>query len=364
MSQERVEEASAVNTVHQGGRESRGTPHAAATQARGRAIDFRAGRTAFGPGRSACPGEQGLVGNMRLTVPLNALRAFEAAARHLSIKAAAAEIGVTPSAVSHQLRLLEETLGVDLMRRAGPRLELTEAGRTLSPDLTAGFARIVSAVGTVTAERRVGPLRLSILPTFAVHWLSPRLATYPFSRPGHELLITSSQTVVDLNAGAADAAVRHGAGGWPGLVSDLLFAETVGLLGRPSLRSGEEADLRAAIGRSNLFLSEHRRAHFDRWNASLPGGPVAPAAITIVDSVGLGLQAVIDGAGVTLAGTEIVECDLAAGRLALLFEHRIPAEAGYYLVYPDALARDRRVRNLRSWLLDQVARSGDPCACH
>lgn len=304
-------------------------------------------------------GGRGLAGNMRLTMPLNALRAFEAAARHLSIKEAAAEIGVTPSAVSHQLRILEEVLGVDLMRRAGPRLELTEAGRALSPDLTAGFARIASAVGTLAAERRVGPLRLSMLPTFAVHWLSPRLASYPFARTGFELLITTSQTVVDLNAGAADAAVRHGAGAWPGLVSDLLFEDNVGLLGRPHLRGSGDEELRAAIGRSNLFLSEHRRAHFDRWNASLPGGPVSPAAITIVDSVSLGLQAAIDGAGVTLAGTEIVERDLATGRLALLFDHRIPAGAGYYLVYPEALARDRRVRNLRSWLLAQVEQAGD-----
>lgn len=303
-------------------------------------------------------GGVGVGDHMRLTVPLNALRAFEAAARHLSIKEAAAEIGVTPSAVSHQLRILEEMLGVDLMRRSGPRLELTEAGRALSPDLTAGFARISAAVGTLTAERRVGPLRLSILPTFAVHWLSPRLATYPFARAGFELAITTSQSVVDLNAGVADAAVRHGAGGWPGLVSDLLFEDNVGLLGCPDLSRGSEADLRAVIGRSNLFLSEHRRAHFDRWNASLPGGPVTPGAITVVDSVGLGLQAAINGAGVTLAGTEIVASDLASGRLALLFDHRIPAGAGYYLVYPEALARDRRVRNLRSWLLAQVEQAG------
>lgn len=300
---------------------------------------------------------------MRLTVPLNALRAFEAAARHLSIKEAAAEIGVTPSAVSHQLRILEDALGVELMRRTGPRLELTEAGRALSPDLTAGFSRIISAVGALTTERRVGPLRLSILPTFAVHWLSPRLAAYPFARNGFELLITTSQTVVDLNAGVADAAVRHGAGSWPGVVSDLLFEETVGLLGRPQLRGGGDDALREVIAQSNLFLSQHRRDHFDRWNATLPGGPVSPAAITMVDSVGLGLQAAIDGAGVTLAGAEIVECDLASGRLALLFDHRITAGAGYYLVYPDALARDRRVRNLRTWLLAQVERTGDPCAC-
>ena len=157
-----------------------------------------------------------MTGTMRLSVPLNALRAFEAAARHMSIKDAAEEIGVTPSAVSHQLRILEDLLGVELMRRVGPRLELTETGRLLSPDLSVGFTRIIQAVATVKQERKLGPLRLSMLPTFAVHWLSPRMASYPFARSGFELLISTTQTAVDLGAGVADAAVRHGSGQWPG----------------------------------------------------------------------------------------------------------------------------------------------------
>lgn len=294
----------------------------------------------------------------RLSVPLNALRAFEAAARHLSIKEAASEIGVTPSAVSHQVRLLEEMLGMELMRRVGSRLELTEAGKALAPELTAGFARIIEAVGALTAERKLGPLRLSILPTFAVHWLSPRLASYPFARTGFELVMTTSQAVVDLNAGVADAAVRYGKGKWPGLIADLLFEENVTLLASPEWGALDEAELRNRITGTNLFLSHHRRENFDDWNATLPGGPIKPAAVTFVDSVGLGLKAAMDGAGVTLAGIEIAGTDLAAGRIAPLFGHRIAAEGGYYLVYPPALERDRRIRNLRSWMLAEVAKVG------
>lgn len=294
---------------------------------------------------------------MRLNVPLNALRAFEAAARHLSIKAAAGEIGVTPSAVSHQLRTLEDALGVDLMRRAGPRLELTETGRQLAQELTAGFTRIITAVGSLKQERKVGPLRLSILPTFANHWLSPRLAGYPFARAGFELLISTTQTAVDLGAGEADAAVRHGKGVWPGVVAELLFEETVALLGVPRLAEGDEAQVRAAVSRANLFLSEHRKVNFERWNASLPGGPITPSAITIVDSAGLGLKAAMDGAGITLAGLEMAECDLAAGRLTRLLPHRLPDNGGYYLCYPQALERDHRVRNLRGWLMAEAQKS-------
>lgn len=296
----------------------------------------------------------------RLSVPLNALRAFEAAARHLSIKEAAAEIGVTPSAVSHQVRALEDLLGVALLRRAGPRLELTETGRALSPQLSTGFARIAEAVTAVTAQRRVGPLRVSILPTFATHWLSPRLASYPFARPGCGLVISTTQDVVDLAAGVADVGVRQGAGAWADLRADLLFEETVALFAHPRARAVDEPALRRAVGGANFFLPQRLQAAFERWNATLPGGPVVPGRVTVVDTAGLGLKAAMDGAGITLAGREIAERDLAARRLVALFDHAVPAGLGYYLVYPPALERDRRVRNLRDWMLQQAEAVGLP----
>ncbi|MAB00823.1 MAG: LysR family transcriptional regulator [Stappia sp.] len=289
----------------------------------------------------------------RLNVPLNALRAFEAAGRHVSIKKAAGELGVTPSAVSHQVRQLEDSLGVDLLRRIGSRLELTEAGGKLLPGLSSGFREIASSVAETTGERKSGPLRLSMLATFAVHWLSPRLAEYPFDRAGFELLISTSQTAVDLSAGAADAGIRHGSGSWPGLKADLLFEESVTLFAAPSLIGGR--DPRAVVARANLFLSQHRVRNWDEWNGSLPDGPVSPANVTMVDSAGLGLRAAIDGVGITLAGREIARTDVTAGRLVPLFEHATPGSGGYWLVYPDPLARDRRIQNLRDWILREVA---------
>ncbi len=292
----------------------------------------------------------------RLPVPLAALRAFEAVVRLGSVKAAAGELGVTPSAVSHQIRQLEEGLGLALLRRTGGRIEPTEAGAALAPELTAGFSRILAAVGGLKAERRTGPLRLSLLPTFAVHWLSPRLVSWPFARAGFELLISTSQVAVDLAAGAADVAVRHGGGLWGDLVADLLFEETVTLLARPGLLPADPLACRAAIGRSTLFLSRHRQENFARWNASLPGGPITPGAVATVDSAGLGLKMAIDGAGLTLAGREIAGRDVADGRLVPVFDHHVPGGGGYYLVAPPALARDRRVRNLRAWLLAEAGR--------
>ncbi|MGM0586377.1 MAG: LysR substrate-binding domain-containing protein [Pseudomonadota bacterium] len=289
----------------------------------------------------------------RLNVPLNALRAFEATARLLSVKDAAWELGVTPSAVSHHLKALEEALGVDLMRRSGGHLELTETGRRLATPLTEGFRSIVGAVSNVMEERKSGALRLTMLPTFAVHWLSPRLARYPFERAGFELLISTTQAAVDLSAGDADAGIRHGAGQWEGLGADLLFEETVTLFASPSLADGE--DPRTIVERCNLFLSQHRARDWANWNASLPGGPVTPAAVTTVGSTGLGLRAAADGAGITLAGREIAQADIEVRRLTPLFDHNIEAGAGYWLVYPESLARDRRIRNLRAWLLEEAA---------
>ncbi|WP_094463061.1 LysR substrate-binding domain-containing protein [Pannonibacter phragmitetus] len=291
-------------------------------------------------------------GPVRLPVPLNALRAFEAAARHLSVKGAAAEIGVTPSAVSHQIRLLEDSLGVELLRRTGARLELTQAGRTLTPGLSAGFRQIAESVGGLQTGRKLGPLRLSLPPGFAAHWLLPRLAAYPAARPGFELELQTTQEVADLAAGSADAAVRHGKGHWTGTVSEHLFDETLTLLGQGT--AGEDA--RALVSRSTLFISGHRHEGFARWNASLPGGPVQPAAIITVDSTSLSLKAALDGTGITFAGPELAAEDIAAGRLSLIFAHRVAAEAGYYLCHPPALERDRRIRNLRTWLL---AETGD-----
>lgn len=296
----------------------------------------------------------------RLNLPLNALRAFEAAGRHLSIKDAAFELGVTPSAVSHQLKALEDALGVDLMRRTGTRLELTQYGQRLSPALTQGLMVISTAVNDIKDDRRAGPLRLSMLPTFAIHWLSPRLIGYPFEQPGFELLISSSQTAVDLAAGEADVGIRHGKGVWPGLRADLLFRESVTLLASPDLPGIDQP--RTLVEKSNLFLSQHRLDNWDDWNRTLPDGPLQPAAVTMVDSAGLGLKAALDGAGLTLAGWEIASADIEAGRLVSLFDHRTEAGAGYWLVYPEALARDRRVRNLRDWLLT-AAGSRSEAAC-
>ncbi|SFL95205.1 LysR substrate-binding domain-containing protein [Marinobacter zhejiangensis] len=290
---------------------------------------------------------------MRIPVPLNALRAFEAASRHLSIKGAAEELGVTPSAVSHQIRSLEDTLGVELLRRVGAGLQMTEAGRQLAPSLNQGFQRIAEGVAQMRDQRQSGPLRLNMLPAFATNWLSPRLHRYPFEREGFSLDISTTQDDVDLAAGAADAGIWYGTGQWPGLNAELLFEAQIDLYAKPGFATGSHAERVARIQSANLFISRHC-LNWRQWLHNLPGGPVEPGMITTVDSGGLTLQAAADGVGVTIAVCELAHSAVRAERLESVFNNPVNDGAGFYLVYPDGLREDRRLELLRKWLHSQV----------
>ncbi|PBZ53626.1 LysR family transcriptional regulator [Pseudomonas aeruginosa] len=293
---------------------------------------------------------------MRIPVPLNALRAFEAAARHLSIKDAALELAVTPSAVSHQLRILEDMLGVELLRRIGTRLELTDAGRRLAPDLNQGFALIAEGVGALREERRDGPLRVNMLPAFATNWLAPRLNLYPFKRRGFSIQISTTQDNVDLAAGVADVGIWYGKGQpWSGMQADFLFEVTIDLYSRPGYVTGSHRERIKQISKANLFVSRHCPA-WRRWMEGLPDGPLKPAVITQVDSSGLTIQAAADGAGVSIAVCELAENTVREGRLESVFNHPVDAGIGFWLVYPEALREDRRLDNFRGWLRDQISK--------
>jgi LysR family transcriptional regulator, glycine cleavage system transcriptional activator len=139
------------------------------------------------------------------------------------------------------------------------------------------------------------------------------------------------------------------------LQADLLFEETVSLFGAPPLAKDDPDEMRAQISGMTLFLSQYRKENYARWNATLPGGPIRPAAVMMVDSAGLALRAAMDGAGVALAGVEIAAFDVGAGRLKQPFPHWAHTGGGYFLVYPEALARDRRVRNLSRWMVEASA---------
>ncbi len=181
--------------------------------------------------------------------PLNPLRAFEAAGRHLSLTRAARELHVTAAAVSHQVRGLEDYLGVKLFRRVGNSLLLTDAGQACLPGLGEGFDRLASAIERLKEHDARGPLHVSVAPAFASKWLVPRLERFDSAHRDIDVRISASLEVVDLDRDGFDAAIRLGRGSYPGLEVHELFAESVVPMCRTDLIEGPHplgtpADLR------------------------------------------------------------------------------------------------------------------------
>lgn len=282
----------------------------------------------------------------RPSIPLNALRAFEAAARHQSVKTAARELNVSASAVSHQIRQLEGQLGVALFVRDGRGVKITAEGEALLPRLIEGFALIEAALDDHHGRRTQGPLRLSVLEIFAHWWLLPRLSSYPLARRGFELEIEASQQVVSFDTENVDAAVRIGTGQWPGVECDHLFDERLGVYGLPDID----------LGAAPIFVSRLRQQEWRDWCAADRPPVAVSAPIVLVETMSLALKAALDGAGLCLAGDCFAERDVLTGRLRRFDEASQPSErGGYWLVYPHRGRRDLRLQNFRAWLLDQVA---------
>ncbi len=292
--------------------------------------------------------------------PLNALRAFEAAGRHLSFTKAADELHVTPGAISQQVKLLEDYLGVALFRRMNRALLLTEAGQACLPGLRDGFARLVEAVEGARRQDRYRPLTVSAAPSFAGKWLVPRLDRFRQAHPGIDVRVDASHRLVDFKREDVDVGVRYGLGKYPGLQVDRLLTEEVSPVCSPALLRGSHP-LRAPPD-----LHFHTLLHVD-WGAHFESWPdwsmwLATVGVREVDAArgprftqtGLAIQAAIEGHGVALAGSVLVDQDLAAGRLVKPFAQSMPVAFAYYLVCPKATAKQARVAAFRRWMLAEA----------
>lgn len=281
----------------------------------------------------------------KAALPLHGLRMFEAVARHRSIKSAALELGVTPSAVSHQIAQLEERLDIRLFSRDGRSLALTREGRALLPKLSSGLDLIAEAVSDLEGTTTAGPLRISALETFALYWLMPRLRHFPAEDGKFSLTVSATQRVVGFEVENVDVAIRLGAGAWKNLEADELFADRLGLFVHPQ-HSGQRPDA--------IFLSAHRRADWNEWRRRF-GSALAETSIVEVGSSSLAIKAASDGAGLCLASEDLVHSEVADGRLVPASEDRLrSAHGSYWLVYPRLKLRDPRVRHFREWMLGEA----------
>ena len=295
--------------------------------------------------------------------PLNALRAFEAAGRYLSVSRAADELCVTAAAVSHQVKTLEKYLGVRLFRRSGNSLFLTDAGQAFLPGLRTGFAELERAMDALREHDLRGALVLSVAPVFATKWLIPRLDGFHAAHPDIDVRISATLELADFERDGIDAAVRVGRGRYPGFASHRLFGESVVPMCSPVLLEGEHRLL------SPQDLRHHVLLHFD-WPAHEQVTPdwgtwLKAAAVKGVDATrgprftqaDYAMQAAIEGAGVVLGWRSLAQVDIDSGRLTIPFDLPLQMDVAFYLVYPEASAERPKLARFREWLLGQTAPS-------
>jgi LysR family glycine cleavage system transcriptional activator len=294
---------------------------------------------------------------------LNALRAFEAAARHLSFTRAAAELNVTQTAISHQIKGLEEHLGVQLFRRLPRGLVLTEEAQRYAPALRTAFEQIAAATEQLCASGAGGALMLSTVPSFAAKWLVPRLGRFRAAHPEIDLRISASLRLVDFAREDFDVAVRMGRGNYPGLRVDPLFGEVMFPVCSPRLLAGPKplstpADLRhhVLLHDVDVFASAFSSVP-QAWRLWLERAGVHDIDVErgpVFEDSAMLLDAAIEGQGVALGRSALVAADLAAGRLVKPFDISLPFELTHYLVCPEATADRPRIAAFRAWLLAEA----------
>ncbi|MEQ8667476.1 MAG: transcriptional regulator GcvA [Rhodospirillales bacterium] len=294
--------------------------------------------------------------------PLNGLRAFEAAARHLSFTRAAEELNVTQAAISHQIRGLEEQLDTTLFKRVGRGLQLSEAGQTLFPAIRDGLDAMAAGVQRIARDDEQGALTLTTFASIASAWLVQRLGGFRRQHPEIDVRLTLGDRLVDFRTEDVDLAIRYGRGKWDGTEAVFLMSEEIYPVISPDLLASgpplvEPADLlryRDAYPLLHDVMPEDWSMWFESVgirNADINHGYEIEYSHLIA-------QAAMAGEGVALGRSVLVGDALASGRLVRLFDHALPAEFGYWLVAPPQTWRRPKVRAFRDWILEECARTG------
>jgi len=292
---------------------------------------------------------------LRRLPSLNALKAFEAAARHGSFTKAAEELFVTQGAVSHQVKALETELGLKLFNRERQRLIITEAGRTYLEVVRDAFDRVAAGTDRLLQLQKSGVLNVTTSPNFAAKWLVHRLGGFVEAHPDIDLRVSASLQHVDFARDDFDMAIRHGDGHWPGLDVTRLCAEELFpvcspkfLRGRNALRSPED------LKRCTLLHVDDRR-NWARWLEVAKVGSADADRGPLFNQASMAIDAAVDGQGVALARTALAAWDLRAGRLVRPFALALPAPYAYWIVCPKPTADLPKISTFRAWLLAEAA---------
>ncbi len=284
--------------------------------------------------------------------PMAALRAFEATIRAGSVTKASQELSVTNAAISQQLRILEDHLGIALLDRSGRKMEPTKAGRMLGNELITAFQKMRDGIRFVRNEVTSMPLRISTTPSFAANWLVPRLHSFAKKNPNIELTITGQCSLVDLEGGGFDAAIRFGTKPPEEMESFLVVPTKLGVIGAPSL-VGENPDLTPEDLFRFTWLLEPNKEILMRWLTDLGLDPESHRNRLTIEGA-MHYSALLAGQGVSLMGIELARQDTKSGRLKVLFDNIDNREGtGYYLAWLPRFERPA-LRQFAKWLASEV----------
>ena len=298
---------------------------------------------------------------MKRLPPLKSLRAFEAAARHLSLSKAAEELFVTPGAISQQVKLLEQFLSVQLFERRHRQIVLTDAGKMLHPGISAAFDQILVSLSTVEKFDQSRPLTVSSAPSFASKWLVPRLHRFNRKHQDIDVRFDTSTDLVDLIHGDIEVGIRFGSGKYPDLVADFLMCQEVYPVCSPDMIDP------AHPLKTPADLVHYPLLHYDypQNDTSWPDWQMWLAAAGVNNvpfnrgprfvQVDMLMAATTNGHGVALAGSVSAEDDIRSGRLIKVFNLTFPLSFSYYIVCHESRLADPRVKAFRQWLLDDIS---------
>lgn len=288
--------------------------------------------------------------------PLNALRVFDSAARHLSFTKAAEELFVTQAAVSHQIKTLEEFLGLKLFRRRNRSLLLTEEGQSYYLDIKEIFSSINEATRKLLARSAKGALTVSLSPSFAIQWLVPRLSGFNQAYPGIDVRIQAVDREEDKLADDVDVAIFYGRGNWTGLRTDRLYAEYLIPVCAPSLLTGEKPLKTPSDLIYHTLLHDTSRRDWQAYvrqleiqnQINVQQGPIFSHSSMVI-------QAAVHGQGVALVNHVMARSEIESGRLVRPFQDVLVSKNAFYLVCQDSQAELGKIAAFRQWILSQAA---------
>jgi LysR family glycine cleavage system transcriptional activator len=290
--------------------------------------------------------------------PLNALKAFEAAARHESFTRAAEELCVTQGAVSHQVKALEIELGVKLFNRERQRLIITEAGRAYLTVVRDAFDRIASGTERLLQRQSGGALTVTTSPNFAGKWLVHRMGRFAEAHPDIDLRVSASPQHIDFAREDIDLAIRHGDGTAPGLHVMRLCAETLFPVCSPKLLNGRNALRTPGDLRRFPLLHVDDRQSWNQWSQWLDFAGIRDIDLAhgpVLSQASMAIDAAVDGQGVALARTALAAWDLIGGRLVRPFDSEMPVPFAYWIVCPKPSAKLPKIVAFSEWLIAEAA---------